>query len=115
MNYMNTRIYRRSLELVTTSQHIIKSLPRGCGFLADQLRRASSSVVLNFAEGCGKSSTLERRRYFQTARASAYEVAAAIDIAHGFGAITVTERDNANDICDHIAAMLYKFSAVTPR
>ena len=91
------------------AQGTIESLPVGYGFLADQLRRAASSVVLNFAEGCGKSSAVERRRYFQTARASAYEVSAAADVAFALGAALPERHAKLVDICDHVAAMLVRF------
>lgn len=109
MNFTNTRIYTRALELVRTSQAVARRLPKGYGFLGDQMRRAASSVLLNFSEGCGKSSTAERRRYFETARASAYEVAATFDVAHAFGAMTQREHTDAMDLCDHLAAMLTRF------
>jgi four helix bundle protein len=109
MRFTNTRIYCRALELVRKSQAVVERLPKGYGFLGDQMRRAASSVLLNFAEGCGKSSAAERRRYFETARASAYEVAATFDVAHAFGALDDPEHAKAQDICDHLAAMLTRF------
>ena len=63
MQHTNTRIYRRSLELVAISRDAIDSFPVGYGYLADQLRRAASSVVLNFSEGTGKRTRRDRRRY----------------------------------------------------
>jgi four helix bundle protein len=81
VNYQNTRIYRRALELVRCTAEMNAGLPKGYAFLADQGRRASSSVVLNFAEGCGKSGRAETRRFLSIARGSAYEVAAVFDVA----------------------------------
>jgi four helix bundle protein len=115
MNYRNTRIYQRSLELVRASHDILENLPAGYGFLADQLRRASASVVLNFAEGAGKSSLAEQRRFFNIARGSAYEVAAAIDVGAELGVITPQARSHTLDLCDHVAAMLTRFSAAVRR
>jgi len=110
MNYRNTKIYQRSLELVRTSQSVIENLPSGYGFLADQLKRASASVVLNFAEGAGKPSPADRRRFFGIARGSAYEVAAAIDVGAELGVISPPLREHTLDLCDHVAAMLTRFS-----
>ena len=47
--------------------------------LRDQLDRASSSVVLNVAEGAGRTTTPDKRRFYLIARGSAYECAAIID------------------------------------
>lgn len=59
---------------------VIEGLPRGRGHLADQLTRASTSVVLNLAEGAGKHSKPDKRRFYLTARGSATESAALLDV-----------------------------------
>jgi four helix bundle protein len=46
----------------------------------DQLDRASSSIVLNLAEGNGKFTSGDRCHFFDIARGSALECAAALDI-----------------------------------
>lgn len=61
MNYEQTRIYQCSLDLVSLTRQVIAELPTGHGFLADQLRRAASSIVLTFAEGYDKGSLAEQR------------------------------------------------------
>ena len=66
----------------------IKGWPQGYGFLVDQLKRASSSILLNLAEGNNRRTKKERRRFFNMAQASAVEVAAILDVAGGFGIIS---------------------------
>ena len=109
MHYAQTRIYRRGLELVATARAVIAELPPGYGFLADQLRRASSSMLLNFAEGHDKPSRREQRRYFATARGSAQEVAACLDVAAAFGVIGAESHAEGTELCDHIVRMLFRF------
>ena len=109
MRYDDTRIYRRSLELIELSKEVMRRLPVGYGFLTDQLRRASSSVVLNFAEGFSKPSAREQRRFFNISRASAYEVAAILDVALCFEVIAPEHHQRGRDLCDHLAAMLTRF------
>ena len=87
MQYENTHIYARALELVGLSRRVIDGLPGGYGFLANQLRTAASSILLNFAEGYGKGTVRDARRYFHIARGSANEVAAILDVANEFGTI----------------------------
>ncbi len=48
--------------------------------LKDQMLRASSSVVLNLAEGSGKSTLKDRRKYFQISFGSLREVQAILDL-----------------------------------
>ena len=90
-------------------QQVIDQLPPGHGFLADQLRRAASSVVLNFAEGHDKGTPKEQRRYFRMARGSAQEVAAIFDVAHCLNAITHEHHTQGIELCDHIVRMLFRF------
>ena len=109
MKHIDTRIYRRALELVELAREVLRQLPSGYGFLADQLRRAAASVPLNFAEGCAKRSTKERRRYFDTARGSGYEVAAVLDVAGTFGVIDAALCERGHDLAEHLGAMLAKY------
>ena len=46
----------------------------------DQLDRAATSIPLNIAEGNGKFSKRDRARFFDTARGSALEAAAGLDV-----------------------------------
>jgi len=46
----------------------------------DQLDRASTSIPLNVAEGNGKFTQRDRCRFFDNARGSALECAAALDV-----------------------------------
>jgi four helix bundle protein len=109
MRHTQTRLYQRSLELIEVAKSVMEQLPTGYGFLADQLRRASSSVVLNFSEGSSRSSIRERRRYFQIARGSALEVSAILDVAARFDAIDGATHSRGVDLCDHLSAMLFKY------
>lgn len=109
MNHENTRLYQTSLELVGQCADLVERFPPGLGFLSDQLRRASASVTLNFAEGCRKRSARERARYFETAACSAREVSAVVDVAFRLKGVGDGERLAVKDRCDHLCAMLYRF------
>lgn len=109
MLHTDTRIYRKSLDLIRLSVRIIDGLPRGQAHLADQLRRAASSITLNFSEGAGKKSPRDRRRYFHSARGSANEVVAILDVALAFNALDTELHQEATDIANHLAAMLSRF------
>jgi four helix bundle protein len=109
MEYENTTIYLRARDLLALSRRVLDGLPPGYGFLADQLRRASSSVLLNFAEGYGKSSKRDARRYFAIARGSANEVAAIFDVAREFGVVGARAHGEGKEVCDHLARMLTRF------
>ena len=97
------------MELIQLSRDVVEGMPRGFAFLNDQLRRASSSVLLNYSEGFGRCSSKDRRHFFNIARGSALEVSAILDVARCHGAITESRHAEGLDLCDHISAMLYRF------
>jgi len=49
-------VYRLGLDFLVFAHQVLKTLPRGYSHLSDQLTRASTSIVLNIAEGAGKHS-----------------------------------------------------------
>jgi four helix bundle protein len=70
-------------------------------YLKDQGLRAASSVVLNLAEGSGKDSPADRRRFYQIAMGSTRELQSILDLADR---VPVSLRDQA----DHLGACVYK-------
>ena len=72
-------VYRLALDFLVFAHQVIEALPRGRSHLCDQLTRASTSIVLNLAEGAGKHSKPDKRRYYLSARGSATESAALLD------------------------------------
>jgi four helix bundle protein len=78
-------VYRLALDFSVFSHRLIEALPRGHRHLCDQLTRASTSIVLNIAEGAGKHSRGDKRRYYLCARGSATESAALLDVFSRLG------------------------------
>jgi four helix bundle protein len=73
--------YRVALEFCALAEQLCRRLPRAKGQLGDQLARASEGVVLRIAEGAGAAwKSAEQKRFFRSARASAMECAAVLDI-----------------------------------
>lgn len=60
---------------------IIQSIPYD-KMVVDQLNRASLSIILNIAEGSGKFSNADRKKFFIIARASIFECVVILDILH---------------------------------
>ena len=75
-------VYLVSLDACRSCAPIAASLDAN---LRDQLRRASSSVVLNTAEGFGSVSRGVKRRHYEIARGSAMECVAILDLAVALG------------------------------
>ena len=74
--YQDAKIFC-SLVNKIIKNNIINNEPK----LANQIFRATISIVLNIAEGSGSSSDIEFARYITISIKSAYEVVAGFDIA----------------------------------
>jgi four helix bundle protein len=72
-------VYQCSIEFLALANEVLEHLPNGYAFVSDQLRRAALSIPLNIAEGAGKMTGPDRKRYFTIARGSAMECGAILD------------------------------------
>lgn len=79
--------------------------------LRDQLDRSSLSVLFNIAEGAGKASRPDKRRFYEIARGSAMETAAQLDVLHLRGAITSDQYREARVLLVRTVQMLTGLTA----
>ncbi len=108
LEYERLDVYKCALALAGACLRLIEALPRGNSELADQLRRAAISIPLNIAEGIGKPSVSERRRYHAIARGSAMEVGAIVDVLRLHGFLDERASQEAKELCARVVAMLTK-------
>jgi len=74
-------VYKDSQELMKLVLLVVHGLPREFRFeIGSQIIRSALSILLNIAEGSGKSSDREMNRFFEIALGSASETLAAIDV-----------------------------------
>lgn len=78
-------VYQKSLHFITWLEPLLQKLPKSLA-ARDQLDRASTSIPLNLAEGNGNFTKPDRCRFFDIARGSALECAAALDVVAAKGA-----------------------------
>jgi len=100
-------VYRAAIEYVGWAYRYCETL-KGHGNAKDQLLRASQAIPLNIAEGNGKATDGDRRRFFEIARGSALECSAAQDVLQVCEAISAEENEKAKVLLDRIVAMLTK-------
>src|SRR5260370_25777511 len=101
-------VYQLALDFLAIADEIVEHLPRGRSHLADQLTRAATSIVLNIAEGAGKFSKLDKRRYYLTAAGSTTESAAICDVCLRLKLVAPEVHDTAKKILDRVMSMLVK-------
>ena len=79
-SYEKLHVYQLSLRHVSEVYRLVSKIPRGNSDLQSQLKRASTSVTLNIAEGAGKVAKSDKRHFYAIARGSAMECGAIWDV-----------------------------------
>jgi four helix bundle protein len=97
--------YQRSIQFVAWSNAVLEKLSPKLA-VADQLDRASTSIPLNIAEGNAKYTKPDRCRYFDTARGSALECAACLDVLVAKGKCTADEIQRGKEILHETVCLL---------
>ena len=100
--------YRVGLEAHRSSQGIAVRLDAN---LRDQIRRASSSVVLNTAEGFGSRSAGVKRRHYEIARGSAIECVAILDLSTSVPDVDPRVVRESRELFSRVAMMLARLEA----
>ena len=103
-------VYRLALDFLVAADAMIEAFPGGRSHLADQLTRASTSIVLNLAEGAGKFSKPDKRRYYLTAIGSTTECAAILDVGVRLGLVGPEIHAENKAVLERVAAMLLKLA-----
>jgi len=105
MEFKKLIVYQKALEVYSELDLkvlTIKTLDRG---LKDQLKRASTSIILNIAEGSSRFSHADRKNFLVISRGSAFECIAILDI------MRMTTKQHFSEIeisLEEISKMLYK-------
>ena len=99
-------VYQRSVDFADQVSATTEAFPRGYGFLADQLNRASLSIDANIAEGNGRFTKPDRRNFFGIARGSVQECVPLLELARGRLLITPERHTKIKNDLEEIAKML---------
>lgn len=103
-------VYRVALEFIMLADSIIENLPKGKAYLADQLKRAGSSIPLNIAEGAGEFSLNEKIRFYRMAKRSATECASILDLCRCLNIIEEKRYISGRELLIRIVSMLIKLA-----
>lgn len=93
------KVWQDSVILIEMIYDFCQRLPLEERFaLVDQLKRASTSIALNIAEGCGSLGDVEFRSFLRVALKSLYETVAAVKIAEKLFKVDGSEQLNQLDL-----------------
>ena len=101
-----SNVYVKALDVVRDLGPIVDAVQKRDRKLADQLRRAAQSVVLNIAEARGNRDGNARLR-FSTACGSAKETRAALTIASTWGYIDARRVAPLDQALDEVCAITW--------
>jgi four helix bundle protein len=96
--------YTVALDLIRALRPVVAQLRQYSSDAADQVERASSSIVLNLAEGDRRGGR-DPRRFYDMAHGSASEIRGALDVADAWG--WKVDSEQARAILDRELALLW--------
>lgn len=99
-------MYRAATEFLALADAIAGAFPRGRAYLADQLRRAATSISFNIAEGAGEFAPADKARFYRMARRSATESAAILDACRILSVADAASLRTGRSLLLRIVAML---------
>jgi four helix bundle protein len=98
-----------TLEIIKSLKPIVRRIEMRDRNLADQLKRAATSIALNVSEGAHAKGG-NRKVHFHTAAGSANESRAALRVASAWGYVEEREMNAVQDKLDHCVAVLWKLT-----
>jgi four helix bundle protein len=109
-NFQELAIWQRSHSLTLRVYATTKDFPKEEMFgLISQMRRSSSSVPTNIAEGCGRKSNTELKRFLTISTGSASELEYQLILARDLNYFPETLFKELYDELIEIRKMIYSF------
>ena len=108
-SFKELEIYKRSKELLKQVYQITEKYPEREKYnVISQLRRSILSVPLNIAEGYGRQSKEDFKRFLKISLGSSNEVEALLDISMDLKYITEQEYEKLSKENNEIGKMIYR-------
>jgi four helix bundle protein len=101
-------VYRVAVEFAVWAHEIGKQIPRSERNIRDQWNRASVSIPLNIAEGNGKRSSADRKRFLEISRGSSLECASILDLLLQIRFVSPQESMHGKELLHREVSMLTK-------
>ena len=107
-NYTDLRIYQEGYKLVLEMYKVTRKYPIEEKYeIVSQIRRAAYSIPLNIAEGWGRKSKLEFKRFLKMSLGSCNELQVLIDLSQDLGYIDEKEHEEFKDKITQIGKQIY--------
>lgn len=109
-DFRSLQVWRKAHELTLEVYRSMANFPREEVYgLTSQMRRASSSIPANIAEGCGRDGSVELARFCRIASGSASELEYHLFLAHELGLLNSEGHDRLSTEVMEVKRMLPSF------
>ncbi len=109
-NFRDIKAWQKSHELTLAVYRATQNFPKDELYgLTSQLRRASSSIPANIAEGCGRGGDAELRQFLQIAMGSASELEYHLLLVHDLHYLETLKYQALDDQVTEVKRMLASF------
>ena len=109
-DFRKLKVWQKAHRLTLAVYEITRKFPREELYgLTSQMRKSSSSIPMNIAEGCGRGSDLELGRFLQYAMGSASELEYQLILAHDLAYLDLAEYKDLDQDTAEVKRMLATF------
>ena len=106
-DFERLEVYSKALDFADTVYNITEEFPERENYgLTSQLRRAAVSISLNLAEGVGRDTKADRRRFYIMARGSLFECIPLIEISSRRKMFSQETRSGLRSRCVELGKMI---------
>ena len=110
-NVWDMDVFKLTHELTLRIYKLTREFPRFELYsLVSQMRRATSSIPMNIAEGAARNSRAEYRRFVSMAKGAVGEISYQIILSKDLGYINISESDKVLDDYDRVGMMLTRLA-----
>ncbi len=103
------QLEKLTIDIIKALKPIVRRIEVSDRNLADQLKRAATSVALNVSESAHAKGA-NRKSHLHIAAGSANETRAALRVASAWGYVEENDTARAQEMLDHAIAVLWKLT-----
>ncbi len=106
-DFRELKVWEKAHQLTLAAYQATTAFPKEELYgLTSQMRRCAASIPTNIAEGCGRGSDDDFRRFLQIAMGSASELEYHVLLAHDLGYLGTADYDRLSDAIIEVKRML---------
>ncbi|MBZ0200485.1 MAG: four helix bundle protein [Ignavibacteriaceae bacterium] len=110
LNHKNLDVWKKAIKLDAEIYRLTALFPKEEMYLlTNQMRRAAVSIVSNIAEGSGRITEKDQRRFFEISPSSLIELDSQFEICIVLLYLKEEELYDVNELVNYIFAVLTKF------